>query len=341
MQLTLVISGLLDAAPSALAAADASATALARILAASATPTFRRDGLPAVLCEALAIRRQSDWPIAPWRARAHGIEPGGAYWLCADPVSMLVQRESVRLNGVVEDLASAETASLLATLNAHFVGDGLRFYAPQPGNWLVQIDKPQQIETFPTEVALGHVLLDFLPRGPDGARWRRWQNEMQMLLFDHPVNRERESSRRPIVDSVWLWGGGVFEAPRQVPSTKKIYTDVQWIRELAGAAGMAVLALPDAVAQLLEGPGTADTLVYLDTPAISGSEQLATLDRVWFQPLENALQRRDLAAIDLVLTQRSGMMTFVARRANLFGRWRYRWSKPSLLNLLAIERQAM
>ena len=66
-----------------------------------------------------------------------------------------------------------------------------------------------------------------------------------------------------------------------------------------------------------------------------------TLDRAWFQPLENALQRRDLAAIDLVLTQGSGMMTFVARRANLFGRWRYRWSKPSLLNLLAIERQAM
>jgi hypothetical protein len=341
MHLTLVISGLLDAAPSALAAADASATALARILAAAGPPKFRPDGLPAVLCEALAIRRQSDWPVAPWRARANGIATGDAYWLCADPASMVVQRESVRLNGVVEDLASAEASSLLATLNAHFAGDGVRFHAPQPGNWLLQIDKPQRIETFPTDLALGRVLLEFLPQGPDGARWRRWQNEMQMLLFEHPVNRERESSRRRIVDSVWLWGGGVFEAPRPAPSTKKIYANVAWVRELAAGAGMTVLAVPDSVAQLLEGAGAAETLICLDTPPISESGEITALDRAWFQPLENVLRRRDLAAIDLVLTQGSRTMTFAVGRANLFGRWRYRWSKPSLLNLLAIERQAM
>jgi hypothetical protein len=338
MHLTLVISGLLDAAPSALAAADASATALARILAAAGTPKFRSDGLPALLCEALAIRRQSDWPIAPWRARANGIETGDAYWLCADPVSMVVQRESVRLNSVVEDLASAEASSLLATLNAHFAGDGVRFHAPQPGNWLLQTDKPQRIETFPTDLALGRVILEFLPQGPDGARWRRWQNEMQMLLFEHPVNRERESSRRRIVDSVWLWGGGVFEAPRPAPSTKKIYANVPWVRELAAAAGTAVLAVPDSVAQIVGGPGAAETLVCLDTPPISESGQIAALDRAWFQPLENVLQRRDLAAIDLVFTHGSGTMTFAAVRTDLFGRWRRRWSKPSLLNLLAIER---
>jgi hypothetical protein len=338
MHLTLVIPGLLDAAPSALAAADSSATALARILAVSGTPKLRRDGLAAIVCEALAIRQQSDWPIAPWRARGNGIEPGDAYWLCADPVSMAVQLESVHLNGAVEDLETAEALALLAMLNAHFAGDGLRFHAPQPGRWLVQIEAPQRIETFPTEVALGHSVLEFLPRGPDGARWRRWQNEMQMLLFEHPVNRERESSRRRIVDSVWFWGGGVLEVPRPTSSMKTIYAGVFWVREVAAAAGMAVLAVPDSLAAIVDGPGGADALVCLDSPTTFGSEQIAALDRAWFQPLATALRRGGLAAIDLVFTGQSGTMTFAAPRATLFGRWRYRWSKPSLLNLLAIER---
>src|ERR1700730_733957 len=211
MHLTLVIPGLLDAAPSALAAADASATALARTLAASPTPALRAEGLPAILCELLAIERQSDWPIAPWRARANAIDPGDAYWLCVDPVNLVVQRDSVRLDRMVNDLDAGEAASLIAALNAHFAGDGLLFHAADPQQWLVKIDRPQHIEKSPADVALGNEVLPFLPRGPDGARWRRWQNEIQMLLFDHPINRERESSRRPMVNSVWLWGGGVFE----------------------------------------------------------------------------------------------------------------------------------
>ncbi len=338
MHLTLVIPGLLDAAPSALAAVDASANTLGRILAGSAAPKFRRDGLPALLCEALAIRRLSDWPIAPWRARAQRLETGDAYWLCADPVNMVVQRESVRLESVVEDLEMAEATALLATLNAHFACDGVRFHAPQPENWLVEVDKPQRLETSPTDAVLGRAVLEFLPRGPDAARWRRWQNEMQMLLFEHPVNVARESSRRPIANSVWLWGGGVFEAPRPAPVMKKIYAGVRWVRELAAAAGMPVLTAPDSLAAVLEGPGARDALVCLDSPPISGSEQITALDRAWFRPLENALQRGGLAAVDLVFTGRSGMMTFAAKRTTLFGLWRYRWSKPSLSKLLAIER---
>lgn len=336
MHLTLVISGLLDAAPSALAAADA--TALARILAVSGAPKFRRDGLPAILCEALSIGRQSDWPIAPWRARASGMEPGDAYWLCADPVNMVVQRDAVRLKSVVKDLDATEATELLATLNVHFAGDGVRFHAPQPGRWLVQVDKPQRIETLPTDVALERSLLECLPQGPDAARWRRWQNEMQMLLFEHAVNRGRESSRREIVNSVWLWGGGVLKAPHPAPAMKRIYADAAWVRELATAAGMTAFAVPRSLAEVLADPGTADALVCLDSPPIAASGQIIALDRAWFRPLERALPRADLAAIDLVFTQSSEMMTITALRATLFHRWRYRWSKPNLSKLLAIKR---
>ncbi len=336
MHLTLVIPGLLDAAPSALAAADASATALARILAACAAPTLRAEGLPAILCESLAIDRQSDWPIAPWRARANTIDPGNAYWLCADPVNLVVQRDSVRLDRIVNDLDVADAAALIAALNAHFSGDGLRFHAPEPQRWLVKIDQPQHIETSPADVALGKEVLPFLPRGPDGARWRGWQNEMQMLLFDHPINRDRESSRRPTVNSVWLWGGGVFEAARTAPSSKKIYSGDPWMREVAAAAGMTAIAVPESLAPVLDAR-CADALVCVDGPPIVEFDQIAALDRAWFQPLANALQRGSLDAVDMVFLRQSGLMSFAARRESAFRRWRSRWSRHSLARLLAIE----
>ena len=39
--------------------------------------------------------------------------------------------------------------------------------------------------------ALGAPLLPFLATGADASRWRRWQSEMQMLWFEHAINRRR------------------------------------------------------------------------------------------------------------------------------------------------------
>jgi hypothetical protein len=45
---------------------------------------------------------------------------------------------------------------------------------------------------------------------------RRLQSEMQMLLYNHPVNDAREGRRQPTVNSFWLHGAGVL--PAQTPA---------------------------------------------------------------------------------------------------------------------------
>ena len=37
------------------------------------------------------------------------------------------------------------------------------------------------------------------------------QNEVQMLLYTHPLNAEREARRQPVVNSFWLSGCGVAQ----------------------------------------------------------------------------------------------------------------------------------
>ena len=111
MQLTLVVPDLLDWSPAALAAAGARAPALTRVLAGADGPTLEHDGPTAVVCTELGIAKQRDWPMAPWLARAAGLDPGAGYWLCAEPTNLLPDRDELRLTAMVRDLSPGEAGA--------------------------------------------------------------------------------------------------------------------------------------------------------------------------------------------------------------------------------------
>jgi hypothetical protein len=48
----------------------------------------------------------------------------------------------------------------------------------------------------------------YLPQGPDGPRLRRLMSEIEMWLFEHPVNLARAARREPPITGLWLWDGG-------------------------------------------------------------------------------------------------------------------------------------
>src|SRR5437879_2171401 len=128
---------------------------------------------------------------------------------------------------------------------AHFADDGIRFFAPEPARWSARVEHAPRLVTFPPEAALGAPLVPYLAAGPDAARWRRWQSEMQTLLFEHAVNRSREQSGRAAVDSVWLWGGGAL-VPRDAPAVQ-IFADAGLIYDLSRSAGLVPAPLPVAL----------------------------------------------------------------------------------------------
>jgi hypothetical protein len=48
----------------------------------------------------------------------------------------------------------------------------------------------------------------WLPAGVHGRLLRRLQNEMQMLLYTHPVNEARSARGEPAINSLWFSGTG-------------------------------------------------------------------------------------------------------------------------------------
>ena len=339
MQLTLVVCGLVDLPASTLAAADAGAPALTRLLAAAGAPTVESDGTLAVLCAALDIAHQCDWPAAPWLAHGAGIDASAAYWLCADPAHFVVNRSDVRLDGIVRDLTDTEAAALLATLSAHFASVGVCLAELDPAHWLMGASSPQALSTSPAETALGGPLLAFLPAGTNATRWRAWQNEIQMLLFEHPVNREREAAGKIPVNGVWLWGGGAPALAAPAPRLAMMHASAWLPGALARARGVACAALPASLEALRDHSSRSPALAWIEAHALAHSqpstETLAELDANWFAPARGAFQNGSIRGLEIVLIGRGSALRFGARRLSLARRLRTWGPAPRLSKLLA------
>jgi len=344
MDVTLVIPGLLDTPASSLDAADACTPALAGLLATAPSPVFAGDSVASVICGVLGIARQRDWPVAPWLARAAGIEDRANYWLCADPATFAIGSTDVRMAGLVRDLSEEHSAALLSALNEHFASDAIRFFAPAPSYWLIGAEAAQALETFPPDNVAGEPLVDFLTMGPDAARWRRWQNEIQMLLFEHRVNREREKAGRATVNAVWLWGSGTLAPANGLAPTAALYADSFLARELARARGAAMSPLPPSFSSLRGSAAQRPAWIWMKELEVTGESdvvsRLRDVDQAWLGPLMEAFAAREVSKLHIVATGRRGALRFDARRRSFMQRFRLGRPRTRLAATLAVHQAA-
>ena len=179
---------------------------LARLAHYAQPPVAGPDGLAPLVCTLTGLGASA--PIGALLAAGARLSTGTDTWLVADPVTLVPGRQDVTLAGRVDDLERGECDELVTALNAHFHDDRLAFTATRPDACLARIPGVVAVTMTPVERARGTSLASLLPAGDDAARWRRWQDEIQMLLHAHPVNGEREARGQPPVNAVWFWGAG-------------------------------------------------------------------------------------------------------------------------------------
>lgn len=137
-----------------------------------------------------------------------GNHPADAYWFFAAPVHLVLQRDTFSLATPVPlPLAQHEADALTALLNGHFGTDGMQFFWHE-NLWFLRLAHSPQIQTFNPERVLNQDVHAYMPTGEGAMRWAQFINEMQMLLFEHPVNQAREMRRQPAMNSIWCYGGG-------------------------------------------------------------------------------------------------------------------------------------
>jgi hypothetical protein len=188
-----------------------------------------------LLCELFGVPRQAEAPVAPISAAFDGL--GEGCWLRADPVHLRLQREQLVLLPNVE-ASAVEAGQMCATLNGHFAGQGMEFFAPYPQRWYVRLDRLPDIETVPLSQVSGRNVHDLLPKGAEALRWHQLFNEIQMLLFAHPVNEAREARGELPINSLWFWGGGCGVNATLQKNYDSVSSDEALAGMFASAAGI-------------------------------------------------------------------------------------------------------
>lgn len=108
-----------------------------------------------------------DAPLAAISAAFDGL--GAGCWLRADPVHLRLQRGQMLLLPNV-DISADEARQARTSLNEHFAGQGMEFFAPHPLRWYVRLDRMPDIETVPLSQAYGRNVQGLLPKGAEALR---------------------------------------------------------------------------------------------------------------------------------------------------------------------------
>lgn len=282
-------------------------------------------------CDFFGVRKQQDWPVAPFAAFGDGLRPGSGYWFCADPVHLRLQRDSFTVaDGVSRSQTLRQAQQLVEALNAHFVEDGMCFFAPHASRWYLRLVHRPSLTTTPLSETVGRNIHHLLPQGGDALWWHKWLNEVQMLLHGHFVNLDLERQGVLPVNSVWPWGGGVLSTGLPRPGLA-VWASDALTTGLACAHDCMVASLPFSAEEwLAQGHRATDSLVVLDHLAQADlhddprawHEALQHLERHWFQPLLQALRQGSLARLDLYLAGTHSVHGHAVTRADLRRFWR-------------------
>ena len=213
-------------------------------------------------------------------------DAAGALWMCADPAWVEPDMNGARLLACGQmQLTAADAATLAGPLVPVFEEQGMHLEQTSPDRWHLRLPQDLAVPAFPApEQALGENLLQHLPQGSEGRRWRILQNDIQVLLHQHPLNAQRRAAGKPPVNSLWLWGAGAL--PRQVGTgLQGVLTDDPLLRALAARAGVGHRARPSD-GQPQDVP-TAWLLDLQDLPAHA-------LTGIWAATIENLARRHPL-----------------------------------------------
>ncbi|MGL4234021.1 MAG: hypothetical protein ACRDAM_21790 [Casimicrobium sp.] len=118
------------------------------------------------------------------------------------------------LNPAQLQLSDDDSRALCEACDAHLREDGVRFEFVNANEWRVTTQREIKVLAERPDWIIGESMRPNLPRGEDGRMVERWMNELQMLLFNHPVNAARAERRLPPVNVVWLWG---FDGLSSIP----------------------------------------------------------------------------------------------------------------------------
>ncbi len=251
------------------------------------------------------------------------------YWIRIDPVHLHLNRNQlILLDTEALRLEQDEANELAHTINKYFKDQNLHVFTPNPTRWYLHLDTEENLVFHPKDQVAGQDINAYLPSGEKGMYWKTLLNEIQMLLFEHPVNEAREARGELAVNSLWPWGQGSLPVTRIRP----------WERILSNnplAAGLATLGnldhmiLPSSADLWLSNIRSGDLVILEDLlvtekfgDEAAWNKEIKNIEDNWFAPLLASLKSNQLNCIDIHLMTPLHAHHIETRKSDLWKIWR-------------------
>jgi hypothetical protein len=172
-----------------------------------------------VLARALGLVGPADLldgliPWAAWQAAKSTAEACGKGWAFITPCHWAMGREHATLTDPhTLALSAGESQTFLQAMQPYFATEGITLHFAAPDRWLAEGEVLRHLATASLDRVLGRNVDPWLPGAKTAGSLRRLQNEMQMLLYTHPLNDQRVAAGRRSVNSFWISGSGALDRP--------------------------------------------------------------------------------------------------------------------------------
>jgi hypothetical protein len=283
------------------------------------------------LAKALGISSTGRAAFAAAAMRGYGLDPADGVWFIVNPNHVEIARKHLLMSDLRQlRLSDAHARALFETARPYFKDSGKSLVYADAQTWFMRADDWSELSTASPDAATNLNLTDWMPKGPGAQEFRKLQNEVQMMWFEHPVNVERESQGLAAVNSFWPWGAAGGADVAQPASPVSTCGAPAWLNALAQQSEV---PLPG----LFQDWPCDGMLVYgdLSEAAIAGDWSswllhMQYLDETLFAPALAAIREGRLGSLQLVLSHRSAQLDLCTTKMAQYAFWR----KPSLARLL-------
>ena len=225
------------------------------------------------------LAKQMGWPTeqAPWAhwwARQDGVTLDPTQpWGMLSPCHWLMGRDHLTmLDPLALALTEAQSRAFMDAIRSLFETDGWTLVWGNTNRWYASHASLSELPTASLDRVIGRNPDVWLTDHPQARLIRRLQSEVQMVLYQHALNDERQDKGQLTVNSFWLSGCGQMPdpaAPRPVQADQNIQL-ITTLRQplvsddmpawLAAWAKLDATVLKEALAQLDAGEPIALTL---------------------------------------------------------------------------------
>jgi hypothetical protein len=130
-----------------------------------------------------------------------------------EPVHIHAARDHLVLTSTQTlDIQASEADALFDSVKDIFAEMSDVTHRSMPHKWFIESSALETLSTVSTSQAEGRNIDHWMPSDTSlegvARQWRKWQNEIQMIWFNHPVNEARQAEGMLSINSVWISGNG-------------------------------------------------------------------------------------------------------------------------------------